>query len=139
VSINSRTTFTKIIILFLLYSPFICDGGGLDVRWIQFINFWFLSLAFTPPDPLDDDDVRWYTIHKWKAVSRFGNLLNLTAMVKVLIDLRFYHHTFFSLRYYSRTFSLSKNNSQRVLQRTIVRQMFNDTHDFPLFSSYFHV
>ncbi|XP_046636634.1 snake venom 5'-nucleotidase-like isoform X3 [Daphnia pulicaria] len=22
----------------------------------------------------------WYTIHKWKAVSRFGNLLNLTAM-----------------------------------------------------------
>ena len=23
----------------------------------------------------------WYTIHKWKAVSHFGNMLNLTAMV----------------------------------------------------------
>jgi hypothetical protein len=38
----------------------------------------FTSVAADRPT----DRVSWYTIHKWKAVSRFGNLLNLTAMVK---------------------------------------------------------
>lgn len=54
-------------------------------QWIPIYHLISISLFIHSRPSLTDrttDHVSWYTIHKWKAVSRFGNLLNLTAMVK---------------------------------------------------------
>jgi hypothetical protein len=47
----------------------------------EFLSTFFYIRFIDTPSPLGS----WYSIHKWKAVSHFGNMLNLTAMVSYFL------------------------------------------------------